>query len=72
MTGLDPLRRIADRLCRSEYTGENRCLPHTVLNAAIVGVVAIAFSPVIRPVTVCVQFARAGDSYNALRTDHVV
>lgn len=72
MTGLESLRRTANRLRRPEYTGENRCLPYTVLNAAIVGVVAIAFSPVIRPVTVCAQFARAGDSYNALRTDHVV
>jgi hypothetical protein len=49
MTGLESLRRTADRLRRPEYTGENRCLPCTVLNAAIVGVAAVALSRRNRP-----------------------
>ena len=49
MTRLESLRRIADGLRRPEYTGENRCLPCTVLNIAVVGVAAIAASRRNRP-----------------------
>lgn len=49
MTAFESLRRTADGLRRPEYTGENRCLPCTALNAAIVGVAAIALSRRNRP-----------------------
>jgi hypothetical protein len=52
MTGFESLRRTAERLRRPEYTGENRCLPCTVLNTAIVGVAAIALSRRSRPLGV--------------------
>ncbi|EMA66699.1 hypothetical protein C461_11678 [Halorubrum aidingense JCM 13560] len=59
MTGFESLRRTADRLRRPEYTGENRCLPCTVLNAAIVGVAAIALSRRNRPLGVLALVAGA-------------
>ena len=49
MTEPDSLRRLVDRLRRPEYTGANRCLPCTVLNAGIVGVVAAAIARRNRP-----------------------
>lgn len=49
MTRYESLRRTVDRIRRPEYTGANRCLPCTVLNAAIVGVAAIALSRRNRP-----------------------
>ncbi|MFO8114880.1 MAG: hypothetical protein R6U01_05880 [Halorubrum sp.] len=49
MIRFESLRRTADGLRRPEYTGENRCLPCTVLNAAIVGVAAFALSRRNRP-----------------------
>ncbi|AZQ15607.1 hypothetical protein [Halorubrum sp. PV6] len=52
MTGFESLRRTAERLRRPEHTGENRCLPCTVLNTAIVGVAAIALSRRSRPLGV--------------------
>ena len=49
MDGYESLRRVADALRRPEYTGEDRCLPCTVVNAAIVGVAALALSRRNRP-----------------------
>lgn len=52
MTAFESLRRTADRLRRPEHTGENRCLPCTALNAAIVAVAATAISRRNRPLGV--------------------
>jgi len=59
MTGFESLRRTADRLRRPEHTGENRCLPCTALNAAIVGVAAFALSRRNRPLGVLALAAGA-------------
>jgi len=42
-------RSITDRLRQPEYTGENRCLPCTVLNVAVAGVLAAGVAVVATP-----------------------
>jgi hypothetical protein len=44
MTGESPLRRIAGIVTKPEHTGENRCLPCTLVNAVGVALIAGALS----------------------------
>lgn len=52
-----PPTDIADRLRRPEYTGENRCLPCTVVNVAVAAVGAAAVGAVGRPAYGVAAFA---------------
>ncbi len=54
-----PPTDIAGRLRRPEYTGENRCLPCTVVNVAIAAVGAAAVGAVGRPAHGAAAFAAA-------------
>jgi len=45
------LTAVGDRLRRPEYTGENRCLPCTVVNVCLTLVAAVAVSVVFAPLT---------------------
>jgi hypothetical protein len=48
---------VADRLRQPEYTGENRCLPCTVVNVLIAAVLAALLSVVLTPVVGLIGFA---------------
>ena len=48
------------RLRRPEYTGENRCLPCTVVNLVLVGIAALAVARRSRPVGLAVGAVGAG------------
>jgi hypothetical protein len=48
---------VADRLRQPEYTGENRCLPCTVVNVLIAAVLAGLLSVVLTPVVGLIGFA---------------